>query len=256
MTAHIRTEIHGPILSIVLDRPKARNAFDRAMADALEAIVDRYDADPALRVAILSAEGPTFCAGQDLIAAARGEIATTPRRGGFGIMGKPPEKPLIAAVEGQALAGGMELTLCCDMIVAANTATFGLTEVRRGLVPAGGGCFRLPRRIPYHIAMEMVLTAEPRGAHDMARLGYVNAVVAPGQALDAALAYAATIARNGPVAVRAAKQIAVRATADQWSDADAWERQQPAIATVMASQDLQEGLRAFAERREPVWTGR
>ena len=162
MTEYIQTEVRGHVLIIRLNRPEARNAFNKGMAEEMEAIVDDYEADANLRAAIIVAEGPTFSAGQDLIAAAKGERAVTRKRGGFGIMGQPPAKPLIAAVEGQALAGGMELTLCCDIIVASRAAVFGLAEAKRGLVAVGGGCFRLPRRVPYQVAMEMIVTAEPQ----------------------------------------------------------------------------------------------
>lgn len=251
----IKTETRGPILIITLDRPEARNAFNRAMAQEMEAIVDGYEADIGLRCAVIQANGPTFSAGQDLKAAAVGEAAATKVRGGFGIMGKPPLKPLIAAVEGQALAGGMELSLCCDLIVASRAAVFGLAEAKRGLVAVGGGCFRLPRRIPYHIAMELILTAEPKPAEDMHRLGYVNSLVEPGGTLEEALRLAALIARNGPLAVRAAKEIVQRSHAEQWTDAEGWDKQRPIAAIAHNSADRAEGLRAFAEKRDPVWTG-
>lgn len=255
MSQFIETETRDHTLIIRLNRPEARNAFNRAMAEELEAILDGYENDASLRAAILVAEGPTFCAGQDLIAAAKGETAVTAKRGGFGIMQMPPEKPLIAAIEGQALAGGMELTLCCDIVVASNQAVFGLAEAKRGLIAVGGGCFRLPQRIPYHIAMEMIITAEPRPAADMERFGLVNRVVEPGQALDAALEYAALIIRNGPMAVRASKGIVARSQSEKWTDCEAWEKQNAIAAPVRASNDLKEGLRAFAEKRDPVWTG-
>lgn len=251
----IKTEIRGHVLIITLDRLETRNAFNRAMADEMEAIIDRYEADVTLRCAIIQANGPTFSAGQDLIAAARGDSASTPARGGFGVMRKPPTKPLIAAIEGQALAGGMELSLCCDIIVASNKAVFGLAETKRGLVAVGGGCFRLPRRVPHHIAMEMILTAEPKSAEEMHRLGYVNSLVAPGAALDEALRLASLIVRNGPLAVQASKEIAVRSSAEQWTDTEGWEKQVAIVAPVFNSADKQEGLRAFAEKRDPVWTG-
>ena len=251
----IRTETHGHVLVITLDRPQARNAFNREMADEMEAVVDAFEADRQLRAAVLTANGPTFSAGQDLIAAARGERAIAARRGGFGILIQPPAKPLIAAVEGQALAGGMELTLCCDLIVASTAAVFGLAEVKRGLVAVGGGCFRLPRQIPYHIAMEKILTAETKTAEEMHRLGYVNRLVAPGETLAEALRLAELIARNGPAAVRAAKEIASRSHAEGWTDAEGWDKQNPIVAPAFNSPDRDEGLRAFAEKRDPVWTG-
>lgn len=254
--AHIHTAVQGHVLVVTLNRPEARNAFDRAMADTMEAVMDDYEAQPDLRVAILRAEGPTFSAGQDLKAAERGEVATSPVRGAFGLFRKPPMKPLIAAVEGQALAGGMELTLCCDLVVASRAATFGLTEVRHSLVALGGGCFRLPQRLPYPVAMELILTAEPKSAEFMHRLGYVNSVVEPGQVMTEALRLATLIARNAPLAVRASKEIAWSSMAQGWRDEEAWDRQAQIAATVLGSEDLREGLRAFAQKRPPAWKGR
>ena len=253
--SHIQTETRGHVLIITLNRPDTRNAFDRAMAEDMEAVMDRYEEDRELRAAILRAEGSTFSAGQDLKAARRGELATTKKRGGFGIMAKPPMKPLIAAVEGQALAGGMELTLCCDMIVASSSAVFGLAEAKRSLVAIGGGCFRLPRRIPYPIAMELILTAEPMSASELHRFGYVNRVVEPGKTLDEALKLAALVVRCGPLAIKASKEIAWRSMSESWTDAQGWTEQAPIVAPLFQSQDLQEGLKAFAEKREPVWKG-
>ena len=252
----IKTETRDHVLIITLDRPEARNAFNRAMANEMESIVDSYEADANLRCAIVQANGPTFSAGQDLIAAARGEMASTERRGGFGIMKQPPAKPLLAAIEGQALAGGMELSLCCDLIIASTASVFGLAEAKRGLVAVGGGCFRLPRRLPHNIAMELILTAEPKPAADMYRLGFVNSLVEPGAALTEAMRLAKLIARNGPLAVRASKEIAARSAAEQWSDQEGWEKQIDIVAPMRKSEDMQEGLRAFAEKRDAVWKGR
>lgn len=253
--AHILTAVHGHVLVITLNRPDARNAFDRAMAGTMEAVIDDYEARAELRVAVLRAEGPTFSAGQDLRAAERGEVAASPVRGAFGLFRKPPTKPLIAAVEGHALAGGMELTLCCDLVVASREAVFGLTEARHGLVALGGGCFRLPRRLPFAVAMEMILTAEPKSADFMHRLGYVNSVVEPGQTTAEALRLAQLVARNAPLAVRASKAIAWSSMAGRWPDEESWDRQARIAAPVLASEDLREGLRAFAEKRPPAWKG-
>jgi enoyl-CoA hydratase len=254
--AYIQTETRGHVLVITLNRPEARNAFNKPMADEMQAIMDRYEADADLRVAILRAEGSTFCSGQDLKEAAQGGRAVADRRGGFGIMKKPPLKPLIAAVDGQALAGGMELTLCCDMVVASTTSVFGLAEVKRSLVATGGGCFRLPRRLPWAIAMELILTAQTKSAHEMKQHGFVNSVVEPGSVLEEALRYAAVIAENGPLAVKAAKEIALTSMAENWSDDEAWDKQLPIVAPVWRSEDLREGLAAFAEKRPAVWKGR
>ncbi len=254
--AFIDTEVRDHVLIITLNRPEARNAFTRVMAQELEAVIDRYEADSALRAAVLRAEGTTFCSGQDLKEAARGEMATTERRGGFGIMSKPPMKPLIAAVDGQALAGGMELTLCCDLVVASSASVFGLAEVKHSLVAIGGGCFRLPRRLPWAMAMEMILTAQPKSAHDMQRFGYVNSIVEPGAVLDEALRYAGLIAANGPLAVLASKQIAWCALNECWTDEQAWARQMPIATPVLKSEDFKEGLKAMAEKRAPQFSGR
>jgi len=254
---YFQTEVvDGHIFVITIDRPEARNAFNGAMARQLEALIDRYEEDADLWVAVIRGNGPTFSAGQDLKAARTGDMGAAKKRGGFGIMGMPPMKPIIAAIDGQALAGGMELTLSCDLIVATENSVFGLAEAKRGLLAVGGGCFRLPQRVPYHVAMEMILTGETKTAQEMHLHGLVNKVVPPGQALEGALDLARIIARNSPVAVRAAKEIAFRSAAEQWMDADGWKKQQGPSRAVMQSEDLQEGLRAFAEKRDPVWKGR
>jgi enoyl-CoA hydratase len=254
--SYIQAETRGHVLIITLNRPEARNAFNAQMAGEMESIIDRYETDPELRVAILRAEGVTFCAGQDLKEAAEGRLALTSKRGAFGVMRKPPIKPLIAAVEGQALAGGMELTLCCDLVVASSESVFGLAEVRRSLVAIGGGLFRLPKRVPWPVAMELILTAEPKTAQEMKHYGFVNSVVAPGTVLEEALRYAALIARNGPLAVKASKGIALAAMMENWRDDEAWDRQMVIAAPVQHSEDLKEGLAAFAQKREPVWKAR
>lgn len=252
----IKTEIvEDHILVITLDRPEARNAFNRAMALEFEAIVDRYDADEALRVAIVKGAGGTFCAGMDLKAAARGETAYSERRGGFGIMELPPMKPIIAAVEGHAYAGGLELALSCDLIVASNETKFALTEVKWSLVAIGGGVLRLPRRIPYHVAMEMILTAQPKSAQEMAAHGLVNRVTDVGGAYGGALDLARAIALNGPLAVQLSKEVVWRNVAEQWSEADGWKNQRATTRKVVKSNDYVEGLKSFAEGRPAVWTG-
>ena len=254
---YFRSEVvDGHILVITIDRPEARNAFNGAMARQLEALIDRFDDDDGLWVAIVRGNGPTFSAGQDLKSARTGDLGASKKRGGFGIMGMPPKKPIIAAVDGQALAGGMEMVLSCDLVVASETSVFGLAEAKRGLLAVGGGCFRLPRRVPYHVAMEMILTGETKTAQEMQLHGLVNRVVPAGEALKGAIELARVIARNSPVAVRAAKEIAFRSAAEQWTDADGWTRQQEPYRAVARSEDLQEGLRAFAEKRDPVWKGR
>lgn len=239
---------------ITINRPQRRNAFDLATAQAMEAAVDEFEANPQLRVAIVTGAGGTFSAGQDMKAAARGEIARTERRGGCGIMLEPPTKPVIAAVEGHALGGGLELCLACDLIVAARDATMGLPEASRAVPAMGGGLFRLPRRIPYHRAMEVALTGKPLTAGAFYELGLVNRLAEPGQSLTVAMELAREIAANGPVAVAASAAV-VRRSQD-WEDRQSWDLQIPLIEPVLESEDFKEGLAAFAEKRPPVWKGR
>jgi enoyl-CoA hydratase len=253
--ALILAERKGPhLLVLTINRPARRNAFDGATARAMEAALDAFDAEPELRVGIVTGAGGVFSAGQDLIAAAKGDMGVAPRRGGFGIMALPPQKPLIAAVEGHALAGGLELCLSCDLIVASRTATMGIPEAARSLVAVGGGLFRLPRRIPYHVAMELALTGKAWPATEFHRLGLVNRLAEPGHALEVAIELANEVLACGPLAVVASKQIVRHAY--EWSDADGWQKQMEFARPVMRSEDLQEGLRAFAEKRPPVWKGR
>jgi len=251
----ILTERHGDhVLVLTVNRFSKRNAFDRATAVALEAALDELDADPTLYVGVLTGAGGVFSAGQDLLAAKDGELAIAPRRGGFGIMTTPPNTPLIAAIEGYAVAGGLELALSCDLIVSSSTASMGLPEATWSLVAAGGGLFRLPQRIPYHIAMELALTGAFRPATDFHRWGLVNRLSEPGHALEAALELAEEVLRCGPLSVSASAQIVRRAF--DWTEAEAWELQEGFVDTVTGSQDMVEGLAAFAEKRPPVWQGR
>jgi enoyl-CoA hydratase len=239
---------------ITLNRPAKRNAMDGAMARGLAAAVDTLDADPDLVVGVLTGAGGTFCAGMDLAAFLAGDLPDVPGRGLGGITRTPPATPLIAAVEGYALAGGCELALACDLIVAAEDATFGLPEVTRGLFAGAGGLVRLPRRIPPAIALEHALTGDPLTAEDAARWGLVNRLTPPGGALQGALDLAGRIARNGPLAVRTTKQVVQ--SAPDWPADELWDRQQALLDEVFASADAREGAQAFAERRAPRWTGR
>ncbi|MHA6624927.1 crotonase/enoyl-CoA hydratase family protein [Pseudonocardia sichuanensis] len=241
------------VLVVTIDRPRARNAVTAAVAQGIAEAMDRLDRDPALRVGVLTGAGGTFCAGMDLKAFVRGERPVVPGRGFAGVTQQPPAKPLIAAVEGYALAGGFELVLACDLVVAAEGATFGIPEVKRGLVAAAGGLLHLPRRIPYHQAMELALLGNHIPAARARDLGLVNRLVPDGTALDAAIALAGEISANGPLAVRASKRIV--ASAPGWSDEERWERQAEIAGQVSASKDAIEGARAFAEKRPPVWSG-
>jgi enoyl-CoA hydratase len=250
MSAAVRADAERDVLVVTIDRPEARNAVNLAVAEGMAAALDRLDGDEALRVGVLTGAGGTFCAGMDLKAFVAGERSHVEGRGFAGIVQGPPRKPLIAAVEGWALAGGFEVALACDLIVAARDARFGIPEVKRGLVAAGGALIRLPRRIPYHVAMELALTGDPISAERAADLGLVSRLVEPGGALAEARALAATIAANGPLAVDATKRILV---ADETA---AWERQAEIAGPVFASDDAREGSVAFAEKRPPVWRGR
>lgn len=249
----ILTERRGHVLVITINRPQARNAFDGASAQAMEAAVDRLDAEDDLFVGVITGAGGNFSAGADLKAVSRGERAAT-TRGGFGMFARPPRKPVIAAVEGYAVGGGFELCLSCDLIVAARTAKFGLPEVRHNVVAIGGGLFRLPRRMPYHLAMELALTGEFRDAEFFHRLGVVNRVVDDGAALGEAVKWAEALLVNGPMALAASKQI-VWHSAD-WTDEGAWREQMKYARPALESEDRKEGLTAFAEKRRPVWSGR
>lgn len=250
----VRTEAADGVLTITIDRPEARNAVTGAVAEGIAAALDRLDAEDDLRIGILTGAGGTFCAGMDLKAFVTGERPWVGDRGFAGITQRAADKPLIAAVEGFALAGGFEIALACDLIVAARDARFGIPEVKRGLVAAAGGLFRLPQRIPYHLAMELALTGDPIGAERAAEIGIVNRLVEPGTALDEARGLAGEIVRNAPLALSASKAVVQRAR--EWTEAEAWDKQGGLIGHVFGSDDAQEGARAFAEKREPQWTAR
>jgi len=250
----VLTEVRDGVLLVTLNRPEQRNAVNRAVAEGIAAALDRLDADDALRVGVLSGAGRGFCAGMDLKAFVAGEPVAVPGRGFAGIVRRASEKPLIAAVEGFAVAGGFEIALACDLIVAARGARFGIPEVKRGLVAAGGALLRLPQRIPYHLAMELALTGELVEAERMASLGLVNRVAEPGSAVEEALSLARAVAANGPLAVAASKR--VLAEAPGWPAGTEWERQAEISDPVRASEDAREGSVAFAEKRAPRWRGR
>ncbi|MET9630840.1 crotonase/enoyl-CoA hydratase family protein [Lentzea sp. NPDC006480] len=244
----VRTERIGSALLITIDRPEARNAVNAAVAAELSNALDELENTPELRVGVLTGAGGTFSAGMDLKAALKGESPEIPGRGFGGLTEAVLTKPLIAAVEGFAMGGGFELALGCDLIVAAEDAKFGLPEVKRGLIAAGGGVVRLPERIPHHLAMEILLTGEPVDGRRAGELGLANRVVANGEAAAVALQLAAKIAENAPLALAAVKNV-VRSR-------DRWAAQRAEAARLMTTADVREGMTAFAERRAPRWTGR
>ncbi len=253
--ASLLVAVIGSTLQLTLARPQVRNAIDRATALAIAGALDRLDEDPSLRVAIITGAGGTFCSGMDLndFLVQHGEILDHGGRGFAGITARPPAKPVIAAVEGYALAGGFEIALACDLIVAGASATFGIPEVQRGLVAAAGGLFRLPGVISRNVAMELALTGDPIGALRAYDLGLVNRVVEPGRALPAAHELACRIAENAPLSVLAAKAVISQSVA--WDPATAFLQQAKLIEPVIGSTDAIEGARAFTEKRRPVWLG-
>jgi enoyl-CoA hydratase len=247
-------ERRGRVLLLTIDRPQIKNALDLASADALARGLDELDSDPELRAGVLTGAGGFFSAGMDLKAFERGDVPYVASRGIFGIVNDPPAKPLIAAVEGGALAGGFELMLACDMVVAAADAELGIPEVRRGLLAASGALLDLPRRIPPAIAFELALTGEPISAGRAAELGLVNRVADPGEALAEAISMAEVIAANAPLAVTASKRVLTETLS--WDPEQRWSKQGEIVGPVLTSEDAREGARAFVERREPVWKGR
>jgi len=246
----IVTETHGRVRLITLNRPEARNAVNSALGQALVASIEELDADDGLTAGVLTGAGGGFSAGMDLKAFA----SEGPPKGFNQFLQNGSKKPLIAAVEGFALAGGLEIALTCDLIVAASDVKLGLPEVNKGLFAAGGGLFRLPGRVPYGVAMEMALTSDPIMAEQAHALGLVSRLSDPGKAAEVALDLATRIARNAPLAVAASKQI-MRQTRGL-TEEDAWAVQGPLLGKVFTSEDAKEGPRAFAEKREPKWTGR
>jgi enoyl-CoA hydratase len=254
MSEEVLVERSGAVLVITINRPEARNALNLAVATAIRDAADELDADPGLRAGVLTGAGGTFSAGMDLKAFLRGERPSFPGRGLCGITQTPPRKPLIGAAEGWALAGGFELLLACDLVVAGASARFGVPEVKRGLVAGAGGALLLAQRIPRALALELLLTGDPVDAARAAEIGLVNRVTDDGKALAAAVELAERIAANGPLALVATKQTAVGG--GDWPAAERWDRAYELMAPVFSSEDAQEGARAFAEKRAPVWRGR
>lgn len=252
--AAVLVERHGRVLVMTINRPDQRNAIDVAVSVQIAAALTELDESDELAVGVLTGAGGNFSAGMDLKMHSRGERATVPGRGFAGLVEAPPVKPLIAAVEGWALGGGFEIVLSCDMVVASEGARFGLPEVRRGLAARGGGAFRLPTRLPYVLALEMLLTGEPFDAVRAERFGLVNQVTPNGEALDGAVHLAGLVARNAPLAVAATKRVATESV--DWPVNTGFDRQRTHFEPVFASDDAREGAAAFVERREPSWQGR
>jgi enoyl-CoA hydratase len=252
--APVLVERDGRIQIVTLNRPEARNAVNRALAEGLAAALDALDEDDKLSVGVLTGAGGGFCAGMDLKAFVQGETPYVGDRGFAGIAQRSSRKPLIAAIEGFAVAGGLEVALACDLIVAGRSAKLGIPEVKRSLVAAGGALLRLPRRIPEGAAMELALTGDPISAERGYALGLVNRLADDGGALDAALDLARTIAANGPLALAATK--AVMQQRHGWAEEEFWQRQGEITGPVFTSEDAREGATAFAEKRAPEWKGR
>ncbi len=253
-TEPVLTERRDNVLLITLNRPEVRNAVNAALAAGVAGALDDLDSDDDLSVGVLTGAGGFFCAGMDLGAFVKGESPYFGDRGFAGIAQRASRKPLIAAIEGFAVAGGMEIALACDLIVAAKGAKIGIPEAKRSLVAAGGALLRLPRRMPYHVVMELALTGDPFPADRFYELGLVNRLVEPGSAVDVALELAAQLSKNGPLALAASKRILQEQF--DWSSADMWERQRAIATPVMTSEDAKEGASAFKEKRAPVWKGR
>ncbi len=250
----VLTERRERTFLITINRPEQRNAINAAVAQGIAAALGELDADQGLSVGVLTGAGKGFCAGMDLKAFVAGERPHVGDRGFAGITRRSATKPLIAAIEGFAVAGGLEVALSCDLIVAARGARLGIPEVKRSLVAAGGALLRLPRVLPRNIAMELALTGDPIDAERAHVLGLVNRLAEPGQALEEALGLADVIAVNAPLALTATKRIMVESV--DWPDSEFFARQGELVAPVAASEDAREGATAFAEKRPPRWTGR
>ncbi|MEV2276032.1 crotonase/enoyl-CoA hydratase family protein [Nocardiopsis sp. NPDC049922] len=253
MTDEVLYTAEDGVAVITINRPEAKNAVNAAVANGIAEALDDLDAREDLSVGVITGAGGTFCAGMDLKAFMRGELPLVEGRGFGGFAERGPRKPLVAAVEGFALAGGFEAVLACDLVVAAEDAKFGIPEVKRGLVAGAGGLLRLHHRIPRNIAMEMALTGDFVDAPRLAEFGLVNRVTTRGGALEGARDLAARITPNGPLALKVSKEVIQ--SSDDWSAEEMWNRQNELVGPVFVSQDAMEGAAAFAEKRAPVWKG-
>lgn len=253
MSEEVLVEVRDGVIEVTINRPEAKNAMTKAAAEGIAAAMDRLDAEDDLRCAILTGADGSFCSGMDLKGFLKGEMPVAADRGFGGLTSWTPKKPVIAAVDGYALAGGMELAIACDMIVASKGARFGIPEAKRGLVAGGGGVVQLPRLLPRQLAMELALTGDPITAERAHELGLVN-VVTDGPAIEGARALAARVAANGPLALIASKGV-IR-DSWLWSAEDINPQQNKYIASVFTSEDAREGALAFAEKRKPNWKGR
>ncbi|MCF6472804.1 crotonase/enoyl-CoA hydratase family protein [Nonomuraea sp. MG754425] len=253
MSDEVLVEESGNVAILTINRPQARNAINGAVARGVAEALDTLEARPDISAYVLTGAGGTFSAGMDLKGFLSGDFPVVKGRGFGGLTEAPPKKPLVAAVEGYALAGGFELALACDVIVASAESKFGLPEPKRGLVAGAGGIMRLPRRIPYHVAMELALTGDHYPASRLYELGLVNRITEPGAALEGALELARKIAANAPLALAATKRVVVES--QDWSLEEMFDKQGAIINPVFGSKDAMEGAAAFAEKRAPRWKG-